>query len=123
MHFVRNGFYPRALDPWRTTWFGRSLRTIRTRLRRAEMPPPGRLTRVGCVLHGCKLARFLTMDEAARRVGVASAKELYAKRNGVRRSLGRWVLFRRLLGRESRQFARIGRFFRFSWSIVARMRC
>jgi hypothetical protein len=97
MHFVRNGFSPRQLDPWRATWFGRSLKTIRARLRDADMPPPGLLARFGCVIHACELARFLKMDEAARRVGVASAKELYAKRKSVRRSLGRWPLVRTLL--------------------------
>lgn len=98
MHCVR-GATARRLDR-ELAWFGVSEKTLRLRLRRAGMPTPGLLARLGLVLHGCALGRAGSMEEVARRLGVGTAKELRALRQRVELRLREWPALLAILQRE-----------------------
>lgn len=86
---VRNGIRRSALGPL-LEWLGMGTRTCRDRLQRVSLPSPGRLVRLGCVLHACAGGRRGMMEQAAKRVGMATAKDLQGVRRRLERALRRW---------------------------------
>ena len=99
MYCVRNGF--RDLNPILVpAWFGISDKTLRLRIRTAGLPTPGLLRRFGCVLHANSLRHGTSSDDAARRVGLATAKDLIALRARVERRLVAWPRLFEILRRE-----------------------
>lgn len=89
MLLVRNGIQRSALGPL-LEWLGIRERTCRDRLQRVSQPSPGLLVRLGCVLHACAWGGRGIMEEAANRVGMATAKDLQGVRRRLERALRRW---------------------------------
>jgi hypothetical protein len=102
LHMVRNAFRPRSIDSV-VRWFGLSEKTMRARLVDAGLPSPGFLHRFGHALHALALWRRGSMEQVARRLGLANAKDLQARRRRVERRVAHWPVLQATLRAAAKQ--------------------